>query len=417
MIKKRRVVITGLGALTSIGNTVDEFWKNAQAGISGTGPITKFDASRHASQVAGELKGFDVTAFLPKKEARRMDPFVQYAIAASDMAIEHSGLSMDSIDKTRSGTMVGSGIGGLQTLEEQHTILLNKGAGRVSPFFIPMELINLAPGQLSIRYGFLGVNSAVSTACATGSHAIGDAFRWIQRGEMDVMLAGGTEASITPLAVAGFGNMKALSTRNDDPSHASRPFEKGRDGFVIGEGAGVVILESLDHALERGATIYAEIIGYAATADAHHITSPDPEGKGVSRCMQMAVQDAGLQPTDIDYINAHGTSTPFNDKFETLAIKSVFESHAKKLAISSIKSMVGHGLGAAGAIEMVSSALTVHNDVIPPTINYETPDPDCDLDYVPNESRKATVNVAMSNSFGFGGTNACIVITKYVDGQ
>ncbi len=417
MIKKKRVVITGLGALTAIGNTVDEFWKNAQAGVSGSGPITKFDASRHASQVAAELKGFDVTAFLPKKEARRMDPFVQYAVAASDMALEHSGLSMDTIDKTRSGVMVGSGIGGLQTLEDQHTILLNKGPSRVSPFFIPMEIINLAPGQLSIRHGFLGVNSAVSTACATGSHAIGDAFRWIQRGEMDIMMAGGTEASITPLAVAGFGNMKALSTRNDDPTHASRPFDKDRDGFVIGEGAGVLILESLDHALERGATIYAEIIGYAATADAYHITSPDPEGKGVARCMRLAVQDAKLQPSDVDYVNAHGTSTPFNDKFETLGIKMVFEDHAGKLAISSTKSMIGHGLGAAGAMELVATTMAVHDDVMPPTINYETPDPDCDLDYVPNESRKATVNVAMSNSFGFGGTNACLVIKKYVDGQ
>jgi 3-oxoacyl-[acyl-carrier-protein] synthase II len=311
--------------------------------------------------------------------------------------------------------LVGSGIGGLQTLEDQHTILMKKGPSRVSPFFIPMEIINLAPGQLSIRYGFLGVNSAVSTACATGSHAIGDAFRWIQRGDMDVMMAGGTEASITPLAVAGFGNMKALSTRNDDPTHASRPFEKDRDGFVIGEGAGVVILESLEHALERGANIYAEIIGYSATADAYHITSPDPEGKGVSRCMQMAVQDAGLQPSDIDYINAHGTSTPFNDKFETLAIKSVFNSHAYKVPISSIKSMIGHGLVSAGAMEMVATTMAVHDDVIPPTINYETPDPDCDLDYVPNKSRKATINIAMSNSFGFGGTNACLVIKKYTE--
>jgi len=411
---KKRVVITGLGALTPIGNTAEEFWKNAQAGVSGTGPITKFDASQHASQVAAELKGFDVTAFIDKKEARRMDPFVQYAIAAADMAVKHSGISIDNIDRTRSGVLVGSGIGGLQTLEDQHTILMTKGPSRVSPFFIPMEIINLAPGQLSIRYGFLGVNSAVSTACATGSHAIGDAFRWIQRGEMDVMMAGGTEASITPLAVAGFGNMKALSTRNDDPTHASRPFEKNRDGFVIGEGAGVLILESLEHALERGAKIYAEIIGYAATADAYHITSPDPQGKGIARCMQMAIADAGIQPSDIDYINAHGTSTPFNDKFETLAIKNVFNSHANKLAISSTKSMLGHGLGSAGAMEMVATTMAVHDDVIPPTINYETPDPECDLDYVPNKARKAIVNVAMSNSFGFGGTNACLVIKKYV---
>jgi 3-oxoacyl-[acyl-carrier-protein] synthase II len=290
---------------------------------------------------------------------------------------------------------------------------MKKGPSRVSPFFIPMEIINLAPGQLSIRYGLQGVNSAVATACATGTHAIGEAFRWIQRAEMDVMIAGGTEAAITPLAVAGFGNMKALSTRNDDPRHASRPFDKDRDGFVIGEGSGIVILESLEHALARKAKIYAELIGYAATADAYHITSPDPEAKGVARCMQLALADAEIAPNEVSYINAHGTSTPFNDKFETLAIKKVFNSYANKLPISSTKSMHGHALGATGAIELTLTALAVKHDIIPPTINYETPDPDCDLDYVPNVARNATINVAMSNSFGFGGTNGVLVLRKY----
>jgi 3-oxoacyl-[acyl-carrier-protein] synthase II len=410
---KTRVVITGLGAITPIGNNIELSWKNAQAGISGTDRITYFDPSAYASQVAAELKDFDPTVFIDKKEARRMDPFVQYAIAASDMALEDSGLSLDSIDKTRAGVLVGSGIGGLQTLETQHTVLMEKGPNRVSPFFIPMEIINLAPGQLSIRYGLQGVNSAVATACATGTHAIGEAFRWIQRAEMDVMIAGGTEAAITPLAVAGFGNMKALSTRNDDPQHASRPFDKDRDGFVIGEGSGIIILESLEHALARKAKIYAELIGYAATADAYHITSPDPEAKGVARCMQLALADAGIAPDEVSYINAHGTSTPFNDKFETLAIKKVFNSYANKLPISSTKSMHGHALGATGAIELTLTALAVKHDIIPPTINYETPDPDCDLDYVPNVARNATVNVAMSNSFGFGGTNGVLVLRKY----
>jgi 3-oxoacyl-[acyl-carrier-protein] synthase II len=413
---KKRVVITGLGAITPIGNTVEQLWKNAQAGVSGTDRITRFDPSAHVSQIAGEVKDFDPTVYIDKKEVKRMDPFVQYAIASADMALEDSGLPLERIDKTRAGVLVGSGIGGLQTLEAQHTILLEKGPGRVSPFFIPMEIINLAPGQLSIRYGLQGVNCAVATACATGSHAIGDAFRWIQRGDMDVMIAGGTEASITPLAVAGFGNMRALSMRNDDPKHASRPFDKDRDGFVIGEGSGILILESLEHALVRNAKIYAEVIGYAATADAYHITSPDPEAKGVTRCMQLVLADAGIAPSEMNYINAHGTSTPYNDKFETLAIKKVFGDYASKLAISSTKSMIGHSLGAAGAIELIITALAVKHDILPPTINYETPDPDCDLDYVPNVVRNATVNVAMSNSFGFGGTNACIVLKKYTPG-
>lgn len=411
---KKRVVITGMGAITPIGNTVETFWENAKAGVSGTGRITSFDPSDHSSQVAAEIKDFDPTTFIDKKEAKRMDAFVQLAIAAADMAISDANLALDHLDRTRAGVLVGSGMGGLKTLEEQYRILLEKGAKRVSPFFIPMEIINLAPGQLSIRYGFQGTNISVATACATGAHAIGEALRYIQHGEMDVMLTGGTESCITPLSVAGFANMRALSTRNDDPAHASRPFDKDRDGFVMGEGSGILILESLEHALARNARIYAELVGYAATADAYHITSPDPEGNGVSRCMQRALDDAGLSPKAIDYVNAHGTSTPFNDKFETLAIKKVFNSHSADLVISSTKSMIGHTLGAAGAIELIAAALSVKHDVVHPTINYETPDPDCDLDYVPNEVRHVTVNAAISNSFGFGGTNASLVVKKYI---
>lgn len=412
-VMKKRVVITGMGAITPIGNNLEMFWKNAQAGVSGTDTIVQFDPSEFTSKIACEVKDFDPTAFIDKKEARRMDPFVQFAIAASDMALDDSRLPLDQIDKTRTGVIVGAGMGGLQTLEAQHKILLEKGPKRVSPFFIPMEIINLAPGQLSIRYGFQGVNVSVATACATGSHAIGEASRWIQRGYMDIIIAGGTEAAITPLAVAGFGNMKALSTRNDDPKRASRPFDKNRDGFVIGEGSGILVVESLEHALARNAVIYAEIIGYSATGDAYHITSPDPEANGVARCMQLALHDAEIAPQDVSYINAHGTSTPFNDKFETLGIKKVFNSHAYQLAISSTKSMIGHTLGAAGAIELIATALAVKHDIVPPTINYETPDPDCDLDYVPNTARNMAVNVALSNSFGFGGTNASIVLRKY----
>lgn len=409
----KRVVITGLGAITPIGNNVEVFWKNAQAGVSGVRKITRFDPTAHDCQIAAEVKDFEPTAFIEKKELKRLDPFVQYAIVAADMALQDSGLPLDQLDKTRAGVLVGSGMGGLQTLEAQHKILLEKGPSRVSPFFIPMQIINLAPGQISIRYGFQGINTAVATACATGAHAVGESLRYIQRGEMDVMVAGGTEATITSLAIAGFGNMKALSTRNDDPEHASRPFDKERDGFVMGEGCGILILEALEHALARNAKIYAEIVGYAATGDAYHITSPDPDATGVARCMQKAIDDAKIAVTDVTYINAHGTSTPYNDKFETLAIKKVFDSHAYKLAISSTKSMIGHCLGASGAIELAITALAVKHDILPPTINYQTPDPECDLDYVPNVARNATVNIAMSNSFGFGGTNACVVLKKY----
>lgn len=413
-IMKKRVVITGMGTVNAVGNNMEVFWKNLQAGVSGTDRVKSFDPSNLSSQVAAELKDFDPTQYIEKKEVRRMDPFVQYAIAAADMAMNDSRIDLNAVDKTRFGTAIGSGMGGLHTLEDQHQTLMEKGAGRVSPFFIPMEIINMAAGHVSIRYGLQGANFALATACASGAHAVGESFRWIQRGEMDMMLAGGAEATITELAMAGFANMKALSTRNDDPTRASRPFDKDRDGFVIGEGSGILILEELEHALKRGANIYAEIVGYSTTGDGYHITSPDPEAKGVARCMKNAVADAGLAPEAIDYINAHGTSTPFNDKFETLAIKQVFGEHASKLAISSTKSMIGHCLGAAGAIELIATALSVKNDIVHPTINYTTPDPDCDLDYVPNQARNLTVNAAMSNSFGFGGTNASVVLKKYV---
>ena len=410
---KKRVVITGMGTVNAIGNNLDTFWKNAQAGVSGTDTIRAFDPADLSSKVAAELKDFKATDFIDRKEAKRMDPFVHYAIAAADMALDDSKLDLASIDKLRMGVTLGSGMGGMQTFEAQHKIFLNKGPGRVSPFFIPMEIINMASGHLSIRYGLRGANFAVATACATGSHAIGEAFRWIQRGEMDLMLAGGSEATVTALAVAGFGNMKALSTHNDDPTRASRPFDQTRNGFVIGEGSGVLVLETLEHALARNAEIYAELIGYATTGDGYHITSPDPEARGVTNCMKNAINDAGIEPTEVSYINAHGTSTPFNDKFETKAIKQVFNGHSEKLAVSSTKSMIGHCLGAAGAIELITTAMATKNDIVPPTINYENPDPDCDLDYVPNEARNMTVNVAMSNSFGFGGTNASLVIKKY----
>ncbi|PIE33213.1 beta-ketoacyl-[acyl-carrier-protein] synthase II [candidate division KSB3 bacterium] len=410
---KKRVVITGLGAVSSIGNNVELLWKNAQAGVSGTDTIKSFDPSRVGSQIAAEVKNFDPTLYIEKKAIRRMDPFVQYAIAAADMALEDSKIELNNIDKSRAGVVVGTGMGGMQTFEAQHKICLEKGPGRVSPFFIPMEIINMASGHLSIRYGLRGANFAISTACATGTHSIGEAFRWIQRGAMDIMLAGGSEATITELAVAGFSNMKALSTHNDDPTRASRPFDKTRNGFVIGEGSGILILESLEHALARNAHIYAELAGYAATGDGYHITSPDPEAKGVSLCMSNAIEDAGIAPETIDYINAHGTSTPFNDKFETLAIKKVFGERAYELPISSSKSMIGHCLGAAGALELIITALAVKHDIAPPTINYATPDPACDLDYVPNEARNLTINAAISNSLGFGGTNASLLVKKY----
>lgn len=410
---KKRVVITGLGAVTPIGIGKDEFWQALLAGKSGIGKITRFDASEYTTQIAGEVKDFDPTKYIDKKEAKRMDPFTQFAVAASKMAFEDSGIDLESEDRTRIGTMIGTGIGGMDTLNEQYHNLFDKGPNRISPFFIPMMIGNMAAGQTSITFGLQGPCSCVMTACATGTNAIGDAFKIIQRGDADVMVAGGTEAAISPIAVAGFCSMKALSTRNDEPEKASRPFDKDRNGFVMGEGAGVVILESLEHAIARGAHIYAEIVGYGSNADAYHITAPAPEGAQAAKCMAMALKDGGIEAEAVDYINAHGTSTPLNDKNETLAIKSLFGEHAYKLAVSSIKSMTGHLLGAAGGIECIATVLTLENDMIPPTINCDEPDEEMDLDYVPHTSRKQVVNVALSNSLGFGGHNATILLKKF----
>ena len=421
MADKRRVVITGLGALTPLGNTLDEFWTGLREGRSGIGPITKFDADvkdergeyRFPTRIAGEIRNFDPLRFVDKKEARRLDPYLQYAIAASVMAVQDSGLDTGKVDASRFGVLIGSGIGGISTLLDSHEALLSKGPDRVSPFFIPMLIINMAAGLVSMRFGAKGPNSAVVTACATGNHAIGDAHRIIQRGDADVMIAGGAEAIIVKLTIAGFCAMKAMSTRNDEPAKASRPFELSRDGFVCGEGAGIIVLEELGHAIARDARIYAEIIGYGMTGDAHHMTAPDPEGDGAMRAMTAALADAGISASDVGYVNAHGTSTPYNDKFETLAIKRVFGDHARRLAVSSTKSMTGHLLGAAGGIEAIASALALHHGVLPPTINYEKPDPDCDLDYVPNQARKQDIEIAISNAFGFGGTNATLAFRKY----
>jgi 3-oxoacyl-[acyl-carrier-protein] synthase II len=420
-VESRRVVVTGLGALTPLGNSVPEFWSALTQGKSGIGPITKFDVQsktqngdyEFVTRIAGEVRNFDETKYVDKKDARRMDPYLKYAIACSVMAVEDSGLDPGKVDGTRFGVLIGSGIGGIQTLLANYDALKEKGPDRVSPFFIPMMIINMASGAVSMRFGARGPNSAVVTACATGNHAIGDAFRLIQRGDADLMIAGGAEAIIIPLTIAGFCSMKAMSTRNDEPEKASRPFDAGRDGFVCGEGGGIVVLESLEHARRRDARIYGEIIGYGMTGDAHHMTAPDPEGDGAARAMAGALADAGLSPAEVGYINAHGTSTPYNDKFETLAIKRVFGEHAGRLAVSSTKSMTGHLLGAAGGIEAIATVLALHHGVLPPTINYETPDPDCDLDYVPNHARKQDVEVALSNAFGFGGTNATLAFRKY----
>ncbi|GMA99301.1 beta-ketoacyl-ACP synthase II [Pelosinus sp. IPA-1] len=410
---KKRVVITGLGAVTPIGIGKDKFWQALLEGKSGIGKITRFDASEYTTQIAGEVKDFDPAQYIDKKEAKRMDRFTQFAVAASKMAFDDSGIDLQSEDLTRIGTMIGTGIGGMDTLNEQYKNLFDKGPSRISPFFIPMMIGNMAAGQTSITFGLQGPCNCVTTACATGTNAIGDAFKVIQRGDADVMVAGGTEAAISPIAVAGFCSMKALSTRNDEPEKASRPFDKDRNGFVMGEGSGVVILESLEHALARNAHIYAEIIGYGFNADAYHITAPAPEGAQAAKCMAMALKDGDIEPEAVDYINAHGTSTPLNDKNETLAIKSLFGEHAYKLAVSSIKSMTGHLLGAAGGIECIATALTIENGQIPPTINCDEPDEELDLDYVPHTSRKQVVNVALSNSLGFGGHNATILLKKF----
>jgi 3-oxoacyl-[acyl-carrier-protein] synthase II len=411
--RPKRVVVTGVGAVTPIGNTAEEFWASLIQGVSGIGPITRFDATGFATRIAGELKGFEPLKYIDKKDDRKLDPYLKYAVACAAMAVEDAGLNVERVEKTRFGVLVGSGIGGITTLLDSHDVLNAKGPDRVSPFFIPMLIINMASGLISMRFGAKGPNSSVVTACATGNHAIGDAMKIIQRGDADVMIAGGAEAIIIPLTIAGFCQMKAMSTRNDEPTRASRPFDAGRDGFVCGEGGGLVVIESLEHALARDARIYAELIGYGMTGDAHHMTAPDPEGDGAARAMAAALADAAVATSSVGYINAHGTSTPYNDKFETLAIKRVFGDHARKLAVSSTKSMTGHLLGAAGGIEAIATVFALHHGVLPPTINYETPDPECDLDYVPNQARKQDVEVALSNAFGFGGTNATLVFQKY----
>ena len=410
----RRVVITGVGALTPVGNTAEEFWASLQQGRSGIGPITKFDATGYPTRIAGEIRNFDEAKYVDKKESRRLDPYLKYAIATSAMAVEDAALDPAKVDATRFGVLIGSGIGGITTLIEGEDVRKTKGFDRVSPFVIPMLIVNMAPGLVSMRFGAKGPNTSIVTACASGNHAIGDAARLIERGDADVMIAGGAEAIIVPLTIAGFCSMKAMSTRNDEPEKASRPFDAARDGFVCGEGAGIVILEALEHAVRRDARIYAEVVGYGMTADAHHMTAPDPEGDGATRAMQLALNDAGIAPSAIGYINAHGTSTPYNDKFETIAIKRVFGDDARRLAVSSTKSMTGHLLGAAGGIEAVATVLALHHGLLPPTINYETPDPECDLDYVPNQARKVDVEYAMSNAFGFGGTNATLAFRKYL---
>jgi 3-oxoacyl-[acyl-carrier-protein] synthase II len=412
---KRRVVVTGLGIISPLGIGVKENWQAVCEGRSGIGPITRFDTTEYETKIAGEVKNFDPTSFIDKKEARKMDVFIHYALASGIMAMEDSHLKIDQNNAERVGVLVGAGLGGLTTIEKYHSILLKEGPKKISPFFIPMLIVNLAPGQISIFLGAKGPNSSVVSACATGNHSIGEAFKIIQRGDADAMIAGGAESTITPLAVGGFNAMKALSTRNEEPEKASRPFEKNRDGFVIAEGAGILILEELNHALMRNSNIYAEIIGYGCNADAYHIAAPSPNGEGAARCMEIALNDAGIHYDEVDYINAHGTSTPLNDLSETMAMKTVFKEHIKKLMVSSTKSMTGHLLGAAGGVEAVFTILAMREGIVPPTINYEEPDPECDLDYVPNVARKAKVRVAMSNCFGFGGTNATLVFKEFIN--
>jgi len=409
----RRVVVTGLGLVTPVGNSVETTWTALMEGRSGADYIQKFDAARFAARFACEVKNFDPLNYVEKKEARKMGAFIQYAIAASQEAVDDSGLQINDDIAEGVGTYISSGIGDFWAIEREHEKLLKDGPGRVSPFFIPSAIVNLASGQVSIRHNAKGPNSATATACSAGAHAIGDSFKIIQRGDAEAMICGGAESAITPMSVAGFAALRALSTCNEDPVHASRPFDMNRDGFVIGEGAGIMILEELEFARRRGARIYAEIAGYGMSGDAFHITMPDATGSGAVRVMQKALKDAKVQPEQVGYINAHGTSTPYNDKFETMAIKKTFEEHALKVAISSTKSMTGHLLGAAGGVEGVFSVLAIHRNILPPTINYVTPDPDCDLDYVPNQARPAVIDYALSNSFGFGGTNAALLFKRY----
>ncbi len=409
---KRRVVVTGVGLVTPLGVGIENVWQSIINGESGIGPITRFDITHHDTKFAGEVKGFKAEEYVSPKEVKRMDLFIQYALAATATAMADAGIDMDKEDAERVGVVVGTGLGGLPTLERYHTVLLERGPGRISPFFIPMLIANEAPGHIAIQYGAKGPNLCIVTACATGSHCIGESLRIIQYGDADVIIAGGTEANLTPLTVGGFNAMKALSTRNDAPRKASRPFDKDRDGFVVAEGSGIVILEELEHARKRGARIYAELVGYGYNGDAYHITAPCPDGDGFKRCIRMALRDAAMDPAEVDYINAHGTSTDLNDYTETLAIKEVFGEHARSMPVSSTKSMTGHLLGAAGAVEAVFSVLTIRDGICPPTINYDTPDPECDLDYVPNEARKHDVRVALSNSFGFGGTNCTLIFRR-----
>ena len=413
MRELRRVVVTGIGMVTPVGIGVEESWKSVCEGRSGIGPVTKFDASQFPSQVAAEVKDFRPEDFMEKQKVRRFDTFIHFAIASARMAIEDAGLKIDDNNRDRVGCVTGSGIGGLPMIEHFHKVLLEKGPKRISPFFIPGIIANMVAGEIAIEFGARGPNTSITTACAASAHAIGESFRLIREGRADVMITGGSEAVITPLAFGGFCAMHALSQRNHEPEKASRPFDLERDGFVMGEGAGILILEELEHAKRRGAKIYAELLGYGLSGDAYHVAAPDPNAIGAINCMKMALEDAGIKPEDVDYINAHGTSTKLNDASETKAIKQVFGDHAYKMPISSTKSMTGHLLGGAGAVESIFSILTICRGIIPPTINYETPDPECDLDYVPNKARKAEVKIALSNSFGFGGTNACLIFGKY----
>ena len=409
----RRVVITGIGLVSSLGIGTDATWKALLAGTSGVTRVTRFDVTGYAAQIAAEVKGFDPLQFVEKKDVKKMDVFIQYAIAASQFAMDDSNLQITPTNAPDVGVFIGSGIGGFQTIEREHSALLAGGPRKISPFFIPSAIINLASGQVSIRFGAKGPNLASCTACSASAHAIGDSFEIIKRGDAEAMIAGGSEAVITPMSLGGFAALRALSTRNDEPGRASRPFDKDRDGFIIGEGAGIVILEELEHAVRRGAKVYAEIVGYGMSGDAYHITAPSEDGDGGVRVMRMAIRKAGIRPDQVDYINAHGTSTPFNDKLETLAIKTLFGDHARTLAISSTKSMTGHLLGGAGGLEAGIAALAVHEQVAPPTINLDHPDPECDLDYVPCKSRPMRIQYALSNSFGFGGTNAALLFKKF----
>jgi 3-oxoacyl-[acyl-carrier-protein] synthase II len=411
----RRVVITGMGLITPVGIGVEESWSAICAGKSGIAEITRFDASAYQTQIAAEVKGFNAEDFMPKKDAKRNELFISYAMAATRMALEDSGLKITSANANRVGVVTGCGLGGLGIMEDTILNVATKGPRRVSPFFIPMMIGNMAPGMISIHFGAKGPNLSIATACAAGAHAVGDSYQMIQNGRVDAMITGGTEAVVSPTAVAGFNAMKALSTRNDEPQKASRPFDRDRDGFIIGEGSGILILEALDGALERGAHIYAEMVGFGLTGDGYHMTSPCPDGDGAVRCMQAALDDAGIAAEQVDYINAHGTSTELNDLYESRAVKTVFKDYAHKVAISSTKSMTGHLLGGAGGIETVFSALSISRDIIPPTTNYENPAEECDLDYVPNVARQMPVNLVMTNSFGFGGTNATLILKRYTD--